>query len=355
MKILMYTDNHFSRATSTLNKIGKDFSERLENQIESLNWTERLAKEKGCDMIICLGDFFDKPTLNDEEVSALSAIEWSSIKHYFLVGNHESTISDLKFSTTKVLESKTREIISKVTKIDSGEGYGLLFIPYFVPENLKSIKEYATEANAAQDLIVLSHNDIDGFEFISGITSKAGLNISDIEKNCKLLFNGHIHSQSKFCKNGYNIGNLTGKNFTEDSYKSEHSAYILTLEKDKEPLIEIYENPYAYNFYTVTIHKEEDILKAFKTLKTNAVVRFNCEVSLKTVLEEAIKTSQNTIKTYVIKTFETKACKERLHENLVSEVEESEKSYAEKFKEFCLSLEPEAGAIYKEELEGVVK
>ena len=91
MKILCYTDNHFCERSSIITKYGTKYSLRLENQLASLNWAEQLAIDEGCAMIVCLGDFFDKPHLTDQEITAIQDIKWAEdIPHYFLVGNHIS-------------------------------------------------------------------------------------------------------------------------------------------------------------------------------------------------------------------------------------------------------------------------
>ena len=71
MKILIYTDPHFCEKFSIVTKMGDKFTQRLENQIKSINWVERLAEKEGCSMVICAGDFFDKPSLTPDEITAL--------------------------------------------------------------------------------------------------------------------------------------------------------------------------------------------------------------------------------------------------------------------------------------------
>ena len=52
MKILLYTDNHFCTNSSIINSRGENYSPRLTNQIESLNWVEQLAIKENCNMEI---------------------------------------------------------------------------------------------------------------------------------------------------------------------------------------------------------------------------------------------------------------------------------------------------------------
>lgn len=37
MKVLLFTDNHFCRSSSILNRLGNNYFERIENQLNSLN------------------------------------------------------------------------------------------------------------------------------------------------------------------------------------------------------------------------------------------------------------------------------------------------------------------------------
>lgn len=95
MKFVLFTDNHFCQYSSVVRSRGEVYSQRLENQIKSINWVEGLADEVGAEAVICLGDFFDKPQLNAEELSALEEIKWSDRRHIFLCGNHEMGTHDL--------------------------------------------------------------------------------------------------------------------------------------------------------------------------------------------------------------------------------------------------------------------
>ena len=106
MKILIYTDNHFCEKFSIVQKMGNKYTQRLENQIKSINWVEDLARKNHYDMVICAGDFFDKPNLTQQEITALNDINWyPQAEHYFLVGNHESEENDLHYNSAEVLSS----------------------------------------------------------------------------------------------------------------------------------------------------------------------------------------------------------------------------------------------------------
>jgi hypothetical protein len=121
----------------------------------------------------------------------------------------------------------------------------------------------------------VSHNDINGIQ-LGPVVSKTGFTVEEIEANCDLFLNGHLHNGQKITDKIINLGNLTGKDFGEDASKYDHNIAILdtdTLE------LEFIENPYAYNFYKLQIETEKD-LTALDTLKSRAVVSIKCDSKL---------------------------------------------------------------------------
>ena len=60
MKILVFGDCHWSTYSSILRKRGLNYSTRLHNLIDSINWVEEQAIENHVDVVVGLGDFFDK-------------------------------------------------------------------------------------------------------------------------------------------------------------------------------------------------------------------------------------------------------------------------------------------------------
>ena len=332
MRVLIYTDNHFSVNSSIIRSRGKKYSTRLENQIESINWVEKLAEEKNCDQIIQLGDFFDRADLGSEEISALKEIRWSKLPHIFLVGNHELGSNNLEFNSLNVL-AKIGKVIDKPT-IDCGFGYELFYLPYILESNRKPLETIINETSqkyymnimVTQEVkkrIILSHNDISGIRY-GQFESKQGFNIKEIEDNCSLFINGHLHNQTQVSKKILNLGNLTGQNFTEDGFKYSHSVGILdtdTLE------IELINNPYAFYFYKIDSY--EDLVKNKN--------KFDNRYSIATI---KVKTSQvaeardlcnKLFKEYRLLTiFDNEEIKEEGISRLIST------DHIEQFKNYCL-------------------
>ena len=280
-KGLYIGDIHWSEFSSLLRRMGTDFSMRLENLINSVNWVEETAEKMGVDYIIYHGDFFDKPEINANEIKALNHIWWAhGIEHYFIVGNHESPMMDLKSSSTHLFNMIPNcKVFNIATKLNI-KGDEFLFLPYTKDENKQNLESYGCN----KDTIVISHNDIKGIQY-GPIISKNGFNIDDIENNCKIFFNGHIHNGSKFCKNGYNLGNLTGQNFSEDAFKYKHNIVVYDTITNN---IEYVENPYAFNFYILEVNRVEDLEETLLYRMSNVVMTVKCPENIVNDIKQII-------------------------------------------------------------------
>lgn len=268
MKTLLYSDNHFCTYSSIYRARGEKYSKRLENQIDTLNWIEDLAVKENCDSIICLGDFFDKSELNAEEISALNEIRWNTdIPHIFLVGNHELGRADGSYSSTNLFRLIPNSfVVSEPRKIEI-EGVEICYLPYQTESNRKSLSELFGEKKGKR--IILSHNDIKGINYGQSV-STIGYGVDEIEESCDRFINGHIHNHSI----GFfqNIGNVTGRNFSEDGFRYKHVVDIMEIENGLT-CDNMIENPYALNFCKVDCDKD-DICEL--NFPTNCIVTFQC-------------------------------------------------------------------------------
>lgn len=273
MRLLIYTDNHFCQYSSIVRSRGKTYSTRLENQIESINWVERLAEEYNCDEIINLGDFFDRADLTGEEISALKDIKWSNIPHKFIVGNHEISSNDLIFNSLNAL-IYVGEIIN-TPSIRFYDDCEIVFLPYTLEYNRISLKDTLNSIGISQEpkkRIILSHNDIAGIRY-GQYESKSGIDINEIMSNCDLFVNGHLHNQTQVNDKILNLGNITGQNFSEDGFKYSHCAAIL----DTATLhIDLINNPYALYFYKIEVNditEFKDMLSKFNKKYSVATIK----------------------------------------------------------------------------------
>lgn len=277
MKIGIVGDIHWSTYSSILRSRGKFFSTRLEYLIKSLSWVESTFEKYDCEEEIFLGDFFDKSDLSSEEITALSEVEWnhsSRLKH-FIVGNHESGISSLVYNSTQALHKiGVVEDVPYLYPLD--DKTEILFLPYITEDNRKSLSEYLKNRDVNKKLIIVSHNDIKDFQ-MGMFLSKTGFSVDDIESNCELYINGHLHNGGWVTNKILNLGNLCGQNFNEDAFKYEHHIAILDTDTLK---IEFIENPYALNFYNIEITNSND-LQQLQRLKNNSIISIRCNVKLK--------------------------------------------------------------------------
>lgn len=293
MKILVFGDCHWSTYSSILRKRGLNYSTRLHNLIDSINWVEEQAIENHVDVVVGLGDFFDKETLNSEEITALKEIMWSDKEHYFLIGNHEMGRNDLFYSSTKIFDKYNFHIIdTPITKIFCKTLSTIAFIPYTLNPNYNILNNIYNSCPSGEKIIIFSHNDIAGIQ-LGQFVSKSGFEIKDIEENCDLFINGHLHNGSKITDKIINLGNLTGQNFSEDAHIYKHNIMILDSDTLKYELIE---NPYAINFYKIDAINDTPILSNFK----NAVITLKCYEKDVEYWEDEIKKCSNIIESRVL-------------------------------------------------------
>lgn len=263
MKILIYADPHFSTYSSILRKRGEIFSYRLENLIDTITFVEKVGIDKGCDRIVCLGDFFDKSSLTAEEISALTTIRWSTLPHIYLVGNHEISRADNTMSSALALQLLPNSMVISTPQVEDFDGFQLCYLPYVLTSKKEILQDYFGNSNKKR--IIFSHNDIAGIDY-GKYTSEQGFDVKDIVENSYLFFNGHLHNNSVY-SNLINVGNITGNNFTEDGFKYKHCCYILdTITMTYEMI----ENPYATKFIQLKYPCD------FNIIPPNSVVLVEC-------------------------------------------------------------------------------
>ena len=279
MKVLFYTDPHWSQYSSILRSRGEQYSTRLENLIASINWMEQVAWSAGCQVIICGGDFFDSAVLNSEELSALKNVQWAPVSHLFLTGNHETNVGSLEFSTADLFNlCPNATVISKPEHYDiEGANIEFCFLPYILERDRQPLDTYFPPKHGKR--IIFSHNDLKNVQY-GAFLSTEGFTVEEIEANCDLCMNGHIHHCAYVTPRIINGGNLTGQNFTEDAYKYEHCIQII----DTDTLhVDFYINPYAFNFYKLDCRKYntlDEIIPVISDLKEQSVITITVKSSL---------------------------------------------------------------------------
>lgn len=291
IKVAVCGDIHWSTYSSIVRKRGRKYSKRLENLIKSVNWFEKLSKDHGCSEEIFLGDTFDRPDLSAEEMTALQDIRWNKSKKHFLIGNHESNISTLEYSSTKFFESIDADVIQTPTLYSITDTIDFHFIPYIKTDSLLSVKSYIN--NESKKNVFFAHQDLAGVQYGKFI-SQTGFSIDDIIENSTLFFDGHLHNEQIINDKIFLVGILSGQNFNEDAFKYEHLVYILTINDDDSIEVESFINPEAFNFYKIRVENETDICR-LDDLKNHAVVSVVCEDSLVSAVNKALRNNKNIV------------------------------------------------------------
>lgn len=293
MKVLFATDVHWSQHSSIVRSRGSIYSTRLENLIQSVNWVEQLAWDAGCQCIIYGGDFFDSSVLNSEELSALKDVQWAPLSHLFLTGNHETTVSSLEFSTAELFNlCPNSAVVSKPEHYDiEGANIEFCFLPYILERDRLPLESYFPPKHGKR--IIFSHNDLKNVQYGSFLSTE-GFTIEEIEENCDLYMNGHIHHCGYVTSKVINGGNLTGQNFTEDASKYSHCVQVIDLQTLN---VDFYINPYAFNFYKLDCRKYntlDEIIPVISDLKEYSVITVTVKSSLsldvKNYLSHVVKT-----------------------------------------------------------------
>jgi DNA repair exonuclease SbcCD nuclease subunit len=275
MKLLIYSDIHWNTHSSLVRSRGDKYSTRLEHLVTSMNWINETAEANNCTYAICAGDFMDKIQLTDEELTALRDIQWSDkVRHYFLCGNHESSVSDLRYSSIKALEAPDRVIIDKLTTLKTLY-YDILFIPYIVESDRLDLEHYVKKGEITRTkdkpFIIISHNDMAGINY-AGFESKLGFHVKEIAESCDLYLNGHLHNSEYITKNILNVGSSMAHNFTNNSAMYKYGIWILdTATLD----LQFIENPFGFSFYKFEILDSSDLV-ALTKIKNNAVLSIRC-------------------------------------------------------------------------------
>lgn len=341
MKILFYSDVHRAAKMSIITKLGSKYTKRLEMLIDSLNWMLDTAKKYNCVATICAGDFFDKPNLTAEEITALNEINRDnySFLNYILVGNHDSDCLDLSYNVSNVLKSKNRVIIDTPKNMTIGNSQ-IHFIPYTT--DYSNIDNYILDKDDTKAQILVMHNDLAGVNY-GPIISKVGLDINYLSKKFDLILNGHIHNSEWITNNILNLGSISAHNFTNDSFKYKYGAWLFNTDTLELTFIE---NPYAFNFYKLDIDSKEDF-KKINTLKNNAVVAFQCKAALYQKLTEHLKTCENIVNTRII-------LKQEIADSTKVDITDLVVDHFAKFVECCKS-KLENTKILEEELTEILK
>jgi len=282
-RYLVIGDIHYSQFSSIAKQRGSKYSIRLENLIECLNWVEEMGIKYNVDSEIFLGDVFDRTTINCEEITAMQDINWNKIPKKIVVGNHESNVMDLSYSTTKVLENIGAMIIDQDLTEEINPLVNFTYIPYIAMRDTQRVSDHLKDKSKRN--VVFAHADLANVQYGKS-KSLTGFDVEDIQENCCLFIDGHIHSGQDGVKSGDNfynkvllVGNLTGQNFTEDAFRNPHRICLITVNDDGSIIKDDLYVPEPFNFYSVYIQNDKD-LSQLDLLGVNSFVSLRCSSNM---------------------------------------------------------------------------
>lgn len=288
MKLFIYSDVHISRTSSILplTSENQNYTYRQNMIVETAKWMSSLINDLKPDMILNLGDTFDQNTLSSYDVD--TANEFfnkfpKNIPHKILCGNHEMLNQD--YNVLKLLDSiEGIEVVDKPVKIEN-----LMFIPYCDYKDL-DLSTYDGD-------YLFLHHDIYGSRISPTNILDFGVSQDSLSK-FKLVFNGHVHANSRFA-NVINVGSITTHSFA-DSSETVPTCYLFdTITQE----ITEYSNICCPLFRKIQANTIEELQSSLETLdnRFKYVLHIDCAFEIKQDVE-SILTSVSNIITYKITT-----------------------------------------------------
>lgn len=217
-------------------------------------------------------------------------------------------------------------MVAEVSKYLLPNNVKLYMLPYILENDRKPLVSYFDTEDTGRR-IVISHNDIKGIQYGS-FMSQEGFSLDEIEQNCSLFINGHIHNGS-FLNKGktiLNLGNLTGQNFNEDAYKYKHNICILNTD---DLSLEFFENPHAFNFYKINIDTPKD-LNTLDNLKTNSVLSIKCSDDLTEDLKKKLDSCKNIVESRTV------IYRKDINSSITEELDLTQTDYLNQFTNFMI-------------------
>jgi len=242
-----------------------------------LNFLTSLKIEKN-DIVIQLGDFFDKPkhkgVTNYVGLSAMGIMR--NAKHvYVLQGNHDYTkYSGSNLSMFFGFENVT--IIRDILNIKINDLGNCLFLPHI--EGLTLNGKYEEKINS---LISNDQDYIFGHHFFkeNSIFDTPYLNTDLLKLKYKYFFQGHVHNFEKLGSNNYCIGSVSQCNKGERN----QSKYYLEIIDNEIITKEIDKSKFS-QFIEVEWGNEKDIEE-----KDFVLLSCSCKKEEKNLIEQEIR------------------------------------------------------------------
>lgn len=196
MKVAIIADIHWNIGSSGSGK--GDFF--LDYQLDY--FTQQVfpaLKERGITFLLCCGDFFHNRAFVSSKVFHkvknvfLKGLRDNEINFVTIVGNHDLYYTDSsEITSLSVLEECERVSIIRKPKVLNFDGFNIGMVPWISNEEEQAeFEKFVKNCNAS---IIVSHLELKGFEFASGIISEKGQD-EELLLGFDKVLNGHYHGK----------------------------------------------------------------------------------------------------------------------------------------------------------------
>jgi DNA repair exonuclease SbcCD nuclease subunit len=218
-RAMVFTDCHFGLRHNSI--------EHNQDIIDFLNWKISIAKARGAETCIFMGDYHHhRNSVNaqtqDFMIQGMQLLNDNFVKTYFLVGNHDLYFRENRSITTAKFATLFPNIILVDEPIVKGD---VALVPWLVEDEWKDVMNVETK-------YLFGHLELPGFKMNAMVEMPDhGALHPDHFKHQDYVFSGHFHKRQTKGKINY-IGNPFGHNYS-DVWDFERGA--MYLEWDKEP------------------------------------------------------------------------------------------------------------------------
>lgn len=226
-------------------------------QQEALPALFRVAREKGVDFILCVGDIFDRPNPDQKVKDYLLKIllDNSDIRVAFTVGNHDYTTKAKDYHCLRYLSILSNKL-DNIFVYEPGTYSNLFdFGSIYVLDSLS--KNIVIDKNLHAPLILAYHGVPDGFYIENfSVSESCSTSIKNILKNsgASYLALGDIHKNIQLTKRCWYPGALVQK-----TYACESGLLVVNIDSKNNIITEnlSLELPKRYNLL-ITYNPKED-------------------------------------------------------------------------------------------------
>lgn len=254
MRILIFSDPHV-HPYGQFSPLKGDSSQRLIDLNNSFQWIYYSIREYKPDLIVCCGDWHEKPVLD------AVTIKWSSMFYQELCdtaidveanfriipGNHDQISDDIHCMSYMTLADGRH-----FTRLhdDFMMEDGICYLPY-----MRDLDYYTRCIEACPtDSLLFTHMDVIGARLNSSYPSMYGVK-SDIFKKFRHVFIGHLHHPQEIAENITYVGSLTHNHFGDDN----NNLIPRGITMYENGFMEHVENPHSPRFIQFDIENEDDV------------------------------------------------------------------------------------------------